>query len=128
MADATQQTVDDLAHDARMICPSGKVEALDTDIKAKAHLPLEAQARFLRRVIDTFESADLAKYQPEQPKTVHNNNGTRRPDKSNPWSAEGWNLTHQSRLVTKLGEKKAAEIAEAAGCKFGSTRPNPSYN
>jgi hypothetical protein len=128
MTEATQQTVDDLSHDVRMICPSGKAAELDAVLKAKVHLPLEAQARFIRRLIDTFESADLVQFQPEPPKTTHNDGSRRRPEKTNPWSKEGWNLTNQSKLVRSIGETKAAAIAEAAGCKLGSTRPNPDYN
>lgn len=126
MADITQDEVDDLKSLALGLAPSAKLPDLETDIKSRASQSLEAQARFLRRVIDAFEEAEVSKYRPEA-KTV-NGSGNRRPDKSNPWSREGWNLTHQSRLVTKLGEAKAAAIAEAAGCKLGSTRPNPSYN
>lgn len=80
MADeTTQQTIDDLAHEARMLAPSGKVAELDADIKAKANMPLETQARFLRGVIDAFESADLAKYLPEPPR-VQNDGSRRRPE------------------------------------------------
>ncbi|WMT75066.1 hypothetical protein [Bradyrhizobium sp. Ash2021] len=128
MADeTTQQTIDDLAHEARMLAPSGKVAELDADIKAKANMPLETQARFLRGVIDAFESADLAKYLPEPPR-VQNDGSRRRPEKTNPWSKEGWNISAQGKLVTTLGEKKAKEIAAAAGCKIGSTKFNPDYN
>jgi len=46
---------------------------------------------------------------------------------TNPWSAKGWSLTKQGELV-KLGVEKAAQIAKAAGCQIGSTRPNPNFN
>ena len=48
--------------------------------------------------------------------------------KSNPWSAEGWSLARQGDLVKTLGQEKAAAIAASAGCKIGSTRPNPKCN
>jgi len=126
MAEITQDDIDALAHEARMLAPNGKLAELEADIKAKVHLPLEAQARFIRRVIDTFESADLAKYQPE-PARVQNDGTRKRPAKTNPWSKEGWNVSAQGKIVTTMGEKKAAEIAEAAGCKIGSTKFNPDY-
>jgi hypothetical protein len=52
----------------------------------------------------------------------------KKPDKSNPFSKEGWNISGQGKLVLALGEKKAAQIAEAAGCHIGSTKFNPDYN
>jgi len=48
--------------------------------------------------------------------------------KDNPWSAEAWNTTQQSRVYKTLGETKAKAIAAAAGCVLGSTKPNPAYN
>jgi hypothetical protein len=128
MTDFTQEQIDELKSEALLLAPHGKMAELEADIKAKAHMPLAAQVRFLTRVIDAFEAADIAKYQPEPPKGSNGDNGNRRPDKSNPWSTAGWNTTHQGRLVVKLGEKKATQIAEAAGCKLGSTCPNPSFN
>jgi hypothetical protein len=124
----TQATVDTLADEARALAPSCKRAELDADLKARVHHPFETQARFLRGVISAFEAVDLAKYQPEQPKGALNGDGTRKPDKSNPWSAKGWSLKEQGRLCTTLGEAKALQIAQAAGCRIGSTRPNPSYN
>ena len=46
---------------------------------------------------------------------------------NNPWSAKGWNVTRQGQLTRAAGEKKAAEMAAAVGCKLGATRPNPAY-
>jgi hypothetical protein len=124
----TQLTVDALASDARVLCPSGKIAELDADIKAREHHSLETQAVFLRGAIAAFVAVDLAKYQPEPPRGSQNSNGTRKPDKSNPWSAQGWHIGNQGKLIKSIGETKAAQIAEAAGCKIGSTRPNPTYN
>jgi hypothetical protein len=61
------------------------------------------------------------------PKPTKDNSG-RKAAKDNPWSAEGWNLTTQSHVWKTLGETKAQEIAAAAGCVLGSTKPNPAYN
>jgi hypothetical protein len=127
MPEITQDTIDALAHEARMLAPNGRQAELDADIKSKVHQPLEAQARFLRRVIDTFESIDVAKYQPE-PVRAHADGSRRRPEKTNPWGKEGWNISAQGKLILTLGEAKAAAIASAAGCKIGSTKFNPDYN
>jgi hypothetical protein len=51
----------------------------------------------------------------------------RKPKSSNPWSKAGWNITAQGRLVSSLGDEKATAIAQAAGCKIGSTKPNPDF-
>jgi len=126
MAETTQDDIDALAHEARMLAPNGKQAELDADLKSKIHLPLEAQARYIRRVIATFEDADLVKYQPE-PLRVQNDGSRKRPAKTNPWSKEGWNVSAQGKLILTMGEKKAAEIAEAAGCRIGSTHFNPDY-
>lgn len=42
---------------------------------------------------------------------------------TNPWSAEGWNITKQGAIVKALGEAKAAQIAKAANSHLGATRP-----
>lgn len=41
----------------------------------------------------------------------------------NPWSADGWNLTAQGKVVRALGEAKASAMARAAGVTLGATRP-----
>ena len=51
----------------------------------------------------------------------------RKPKASNPWSKAGWNITAQGRLVSSLGNEKATAIAQAAGCRIGSTKPNPDF-
>ena len=124
--ETTQDEIDALAHEARMLAPNGKAAELEADIKGKIHLPLEAQARYLRRVISTFEDADLIKYQPE-PVRVQNDGTRRHAAKTNPWSKAGWNVSGQGKLVLSLGVEKAAQIAEAAGCRIGSTHHNPDY-
>lgn len=48
-------------------------------------------------------------------------------DRDNPWRASHWNISRQGQLVKSLGTEAAARIAAAAGCKIGSTRPNPAY-
>lgn len=127
MADITQTDIDALVLDAQLACPSGKRAELDADIKSKAHIPLTAQARFLERVINIFESAETEKYQSAKSKTTNSDGSRKRPEKSNPWSKEGWHLGNQGKLVLSLGEEKAAAIAAAAGCKIGSTKFNPDY-
>jgi hypothetical protein len=123
----TQATVDSLKTNVLLITPSGKFAEVEAVLKSKAHLPLGMQAQFIVRLIATFENADLAQFLPEPPKGSQNNNGFRRPEKSNPWSKEGWNVSAQGKLVKAIGEAKADGIAQAAGCKIGSTKPNPSY-
>lgn len=127
MAEITQTDIDALTLDAQLACPSGKRAELDADIKAKVHMPLAAQARFLEGAIRIFESADLEKYQPAKSKTTNSDGSRKRPEKSNPWSKEGWSVTGQGKLILSLGEEKAAAIAQAAGCKIGSTKFNPDY-
>lgn len=46
----------------------------------------------------------------------------------NPWSAAGWNITAQGKIVRALGIDKAAAMAKSAGCKLGDVRPNPHHN
>jgi hypothetical protein len=46
----------------------------------------------------------------------------------NPWSRVGWSLRAQGDCVKAMGEVKAAQIAASAGCKLGSTKPNPNFN
>jgi hypothetical protein len=123
----TQQQIDDLAHEARLLAPEGRLADLDADIKAKANMPLNVQGRFLTRIIDAFEAKDLAKYLPAPAANNGNCNG-RRPDKSNPWSAEGWNVTEQGRIAKTLGTDKAISMAKSAGCKLGDTKPSPHYS
>lgn len=43
--------------------------------------------------------------------------------KENPWSAEGWNVTAQGRVVREQGEAKATEMAARVGSKLGAVRP-----
>jgi hypothetical protein len=126
MSEITQETIDALEVSVRAVTPSGRMAEVDADIKAQVHQPLDIRAGFLRRLIDTFQDADpaLAKYQAV---TKSASDGRKRPAKSNPWSKEGWNVSAQGRLVLSMGETKAAQIAEAAGCKIGSTKFNPDY-
>lgn len=42
---------------------------------------------------------------------------------TNPWSADGWNLTEQGRVLRELGADKAAQMAKAAGTTVGGRRP-----
>lgn len=126
MTDFTQAQLDDLMTEARSLVPSDKAEALEADIKSKTNFP-NVLGRFLTRFVDAMESKDLDKYA-DKPVIDANHSGTRKPAASNPWSVAGWNATQQSRLVTRIGEAKARAIAEAAGCKLGSTKPNPAYN
>jgi hypothetical protein len=126
MVDYTQAQLDDLMTEARSLVPSDKADALEADIKSKTNFP-NVLGRFLMRFVDAMESKDLEKYA-DMPKVVVDGNMPRKPAASNPWSAAGWNATEQSRLVKRIGETKAAAIADAAGCKLGSTKPNPAYN
>lgn len=41
----------------------------------------------------------------------------------NPWSKEHWNVTLQGAFTRANGEEKARAMAEAAGVKFGDTKP-----
>lgn len=129
MPELTQQNIDDLADEARALCPSPKLAELDADIKGLAHHSLRSQARFLEGVIEAFEAPTLAKYQPEPLKVANGHDGgVKKADSTNPWSAAAWNATEQGRLVRALGEAKAASMAKSAGCVIGSTKPNPLYN
>jgi hypothetical protein len=46
-----------------------------------------------------------------------------KPDRENPWSREGFNLTRQGQLVRAMGLEKAAAMARAAGSYIGATKP-----
>jgi len=133
MAEVTQATVDGLIAEARALAPSDKAAALDSDIAQKGDLPLATQARFLERVISTFEDADLAKYQPEPlrveaPRNGNSNGSGNKAPSTNPWSAAAWNVSEQGRVVKALGEAKGAALAKSAGCVLGSIKPNPLFN
>jgi hypothetical protein len=56
----------------------------------------------------------------ENPDTENKENKSR---STNPWSRQGWSITQQGKLIRALGIQKAGEIAKAAGCVIGSTRP-----
>lgn len=43
----------------------------------------------------------------------------------NPWTAEGWNMTEQGRVVREKGMEHAQRLASAAGTKVGGTKPAP---
>jgi hypothetical protein len=47
---------------------------------------------------------------------------------SNPWLAKNWSLKKQGECFTAMGPEKCAQIAKAAGCVIGSTKPNPAFN
>jgi hypothetical protein len=125
MIDYNTQQLDALLAEARSLAPADKLAELEADIKAKEIFP-NTLGRFLERFISIMETKEFEKYADRVEPVA--NGGVRKPDQSNPWSQAGWNATAQSRLVTKLGEVKAAAIANAAGCKLGSTRPNPAFN
>jgi hypothetical protein len=126
LIDFTQPQLDALLSEARSLVPADKTAELEADIKAKEIFP-NVLGRFLERFVAAMEADDMAKYI-DKPDVTTNNGGVRKPDQSNPWSAAGWNVTAQSGLVKRLGKDKADAIATAAGCKVGSTRPNPAFN
>jgi hypothetical protein len=41
----------------------------------------------------------------------------------NPWSAGGWNLTEQGKVIREHGMTKAQELAKLAGSSVGATKP-----
>jgi hypothetical protein len=128
MAAFTQEQIEDLKSEVLSLASPEKAAELETDIKSKANYSLDVQGRFLTRVRDAFEATQVDKYLDKPAAQTNGAGGNRRPEKSNPWSKEGWNVSAQGRLVTAIGEAKAAKIADAAGCKIGSTKPNPAYN
>jgi len=122
----TQEQIDDLTTEALSLVPFAKMKDLEADIAAKKNYPLNVQGRFLTRVIDAFEATDVDKYI-DRP-VINGNGSARKPDKSNPWSAAGWNVSEQGRVAKALGEAKAAALAKSAGCVLGSAKPNPHFN
>lgn len=44
---------------------------------------------------------------------------------SNPWSAQGWNITQQGKFLKEHGREKAEQMARAAGTTLGGPRPQP---
>jgi hypothetical protein len=127
MTDFTQDQLEHLLIEARALVPSDKVAALEADIKSKEIYP-NSLGRFLERFISAMENRDLDKYTATAGHGTVDNGGVKKPDATNPWSAAGWNVTAQMGVHKRLGETKAIAIAAAAGCKLGSTRPNPAYN
>lgn len=43
---------------------------------------------------------------------------------ANPWSAEGWNMTEQGRIL-KENRSRAEQLAKSAGTSIGGPRPQP---
>jgi len=43
----------------------------------------------------------------------------------NPWSADGWNMTEQGRIVREKGKDTADKMAKAAGTTVGGPKPAP---
>jgi uracil-DNA glycosylase len=125
----TDQTdVNAFAHSAVMLAPPDRVAELEADIKANEVHDFETQADFLRAVIREFQVAAVAKYRPV-PVQVSNEDGTpKKVGADNPWSAKGWHIGKQGKLILALGETKAGQIAASAGCRIGSTKPNPAWN
>jgi hypothetical protein len=122
----TQAQIEDLTTEAMSLVPSAKLPDFETDLKAKQNYPLNVQGRFLTGVINAITAQEVEKYI-DRPVQNNGNGSTRKPDKSNPWSAAGWNITEQGRIVKTLGADKAASMARSAGCKLGSTSANPHY-
>lgn len=58
-----------------------------------------------------------------RPVSANDDGKSKTPDPSNPWSKAGWNVTKQGALIKSIGLDKAAQIAKAAGCKVGDTKP-----
>jgi hypothetical protein len=48
--------------------------------------------------------------------------GYTRDDPQNPWSASGWNVTRQSRMI-EINKREAGRMAEAAGSTLTATTP-----
>jgi hypothetical protein len=128
MADVTQDQLDGLKSEVLLACPTAKLPELETDIKARENLSLDGQYRFLTRVRDTLEAAETAKYLPEAVHVSSGNSGVKKAASTNPWSAIGWNVSEQGRIAKTFGADKAASLAKSAGCKLGSTKPNPHFN
>jgi hypothetical protein len=125
MAAITQADVDAALNELILATPSERAAEVEKDIAARKTFPLEAQIRWANRVRDIFEAAEVtAKYAPEP--VTQTKNG--KVASTNPWSAAAWNKTTQGGIVKRLGEVKAAELAKAAGCTLGSTKPNPNFN
>ncbi|QFR59625.1 hypothetical protein P6F33_gp24 [Pseudomonas phage Quinobequin-P09] len=43
---------------------------------------------------------------------------------ANPWSADGWNMTEQGRIL-KENRSRAEQMAKSAGTTIGGPRPQP---
>jgi len=52
----------------------------------------------------------------------------RKAAETNPWSRAGWSLRRQGECIKAMGVGRAAQLAKAAGCVIGSTKPNPDFN
>jgi hypothetical protein len=112
MSEITQAQVDALKTDLLLVTPSGKTAEVEADVRSKEHMPLESQARFIRRLIEIFENIDpvFAKYT-TTPKTTNADGSRKRPGKQNPWSKEGWNVSAQGKLVVSLGENYNSKLS-----------------
>ncbi len=118
----TQGELDALKSLALQMVTGPKLQKLEVDLKNRESLSLENQASFVRRVIAKLEDAEVADYGPA-PIKISGKKSADEDDSTNPWSSSAWNTTKQSALVKTLGEAKARQIANAAGCDLGSTRP-----
>jgi hypothetical protein len=89
-----------------------KLDALLTGTAADTSSDTERRARDALRNDRGQFSADEGAALVKQHKTV------------NPWSADGWNMTEQSR-VYRVNPKLAASLSAAANSRIGATKPTP---
>lgn len=104
-------------------------------LAARAALRAAAGAELYSKILTAWGCSERTLSPGTNPKNVTDGTekkseerAAKRPDASNPWCKLGWNISAQGRLVVALGAEKAAQIAASAGCRIGSTKPNPDFN
>lgn len=101
---------------------------------------LKAQAEFVKKHGEARAREVAARYgtalggkpgkipEAEREQIEKENGADKSKTRNNPWLASQWNLKAQGDLVKRIGIEAASRIAAAAGCRVGSTRPNPAFN
>jgi len=140
MAEPTEKELTELRDIARELIPDSKLRDFESEVRMMVDRPNQ-EFRFLSRVVEASEAAKVKNYltddvkvsamaaaaeKEKKDKSKKDGEGAREArDRAskNPWRKENWNFTEQNRICKAIGESAARELCEAAGVKWGATRP-----
>jgi hypothetical protein len=101
---------------------------LDGNVTARGQLLREVGEAEATRIAQQYGLKNLADTRRGARPAGANEGKRNGKDRNNPWLADQWNVSRQGNVVRTLGVEAATRIASAAGCRLGSTKPNPQYN